>query len=585
MTIFAGVVAAEKPERVVPPRAFAVLADNLTRRSNETLARHAARSHAVAMVDFGIFDGGCLRADPSGAFSVIAGEPFIDGGAMGRSRSHQLDRLHEDWMAGSTAVMERARGAFCAVHFNPGSGRLWLIADKLGLRPIYYAQVEGLTLFATALRVFESCPLVLRRGDLNGVAEMACIGYPLGPRTAIESVRVLEAGQVLEVTAGSVRRRQYWRWDRVAPVDASENEMCVGITSEFTTAIRLRLGDRARAVSLLSAGLDSRCVTAMLRALDVDVHTIGFGPDGSTDHALAKLAARALGTQHFEMPHGATEFWPRLAAAHRAWSEGPGREWTLQEAGALWSGEGGDRILAPVNLYEDVIDAMRAGKVDEAISHYMRAEHAGLPRRLFRRRYRDLVRAIPPCGLRTELARFEHADAAKRFHSYVLTNEARRNIKQHFEDLDLSRVELIMPFYDSELVRTVLSYPLDPLVRHRLYQRWLTYLPPVVREIPWQAYPGALPCPVPLPAGLRSQWESWHTPDEQRRQRQARLVQAAEVIGAKEFPDWLLRKSVLRLARRLSQAGFWRFSYLFDVAGPFVAHPPAPLPRTSHARR
>lgn len=574
MTLFAGIVARGSAPHSIPEAAVRALYEGLSRRTGDVLESDLSTTHAFVWKDLGVFEGGAVRRTPGGPITLFAGEPLIDRPTGLHSRPHDLDDLHARWSAGDFSLLRHVRGAFCAVHFDPRTGSLWLVADKLALRPIYYAVYEHHVVFATSKRVLRANPLVDKRGDLRGLAETAAFGYPLGARSVLESVSSIEPSRIVEVAPDKVRISEYWRWDSIARASGDEREMCARIASAFDEAVRVRLKSAPRAVALLSGGLDSRCVVAQLRAAGAAVDTIGFGPEGTADQVLARQASAALGTRHFELITGPTDFWQRLHEAHASWLAERGTELPDPQARALWTGEGGDRVLAPVNLTEQVIEAMRSGNPNRAASIYMELEHVGLPPRLFRRRVRERVLHLPRLGLVEELGRRKAEDPGRRFHLYVLLNESRRNIKQHFENLDLSRVELIMPFYDSRLIEVVLSYPLDLFVRHRLYLRLLQYLPPGIRQVPWQAYPGSEPCPLPMPQGIRTQWEHFYTPEEERMQAGARLARAAEIASARSLPDWLLSRPVLHAARLLMHFGFTRYDYLFDKACVFLESPP-----------
>jgi asparagine synthase (glutamine-hydrolysing) len=571
MSLFAGLVG-----HGVPAAATAALRTSLSRAPGARVELLDGPGYAFALDDFAIFPGGVTRGTVHDALSVLAGDPLLESDRSG-GRSGDFDRLHSQWARGESSLLGEARGSYCAAHYHAAQSRLWLIADKLALRPIYYCVGPGYVAFATALRVLLALPGIPKTGDLQGQAESAAFGYPLGARTQLEHIKCLEPGQVLEFEQGSPRLRTYWHWDaRTDQADAAIDDAtaCADISAEFTRAVQLRVGDTGRAVSLLSGGLDSRCVVAVLRAQVPEVHTIGFGPEGSADQVLAVRAAEAIGTRHFQYTHGAAEFWLRLVQAHEAWRRGAGAALAGPEGRMLWSGEGGDRILAPVNLTEDVIAAMRDGDSERAVRTYMSLEHTGLPRRVFVRDVREHLLARPSQGILRELERRESADRARRFHLYVLLNESRRNIKRHFEDLDLSRFELIMPFYDSVLVERVLRYRLDRFVRHRLYYKLLHHLPAPVLQVPWQAYPGSQPCPLPLPEGVLTQWERWYSREEEEAAWQEKLVLAREVTRGQDFPDWLLDRSVLRLGHLLMRLGLRRYAYLFEVAQPFTAFPP-----------
>jgi hypothetical protein len=119
-----------------------------------------------------------------------------------------------------------------------------------------------------------------------------------------------------------------------------------------------------------------------------------------------------------------------------------------------------------------------------------------------------------------------------------------------------------------------LRHPLDRLVRHRLYNRLMQFMPPTARAVPWQAYPGSEPCPLPLPPGIGTQWQTWHSPAREREIHLANVARAGDVLAAKHFPDWLISRPVLRLAHGLLRLGMQRYGHLFEAALPFVTYPP-----------
>lgn len=183
------------------------------------------------------------------------------------------------------------------------------------------------------------------------------------------------------------------------------------------------------------------------------------------------------------------------------------------------------------------------------------------------------IRDLPVRGIRAEIERFGCTDGARRFHLYVLCNESRQNIRTHFEDYDLHGIELVMPFYDSQFVKAALGYPIDGFLQHRFYYRWLQCFPGRLGSVPWQAYPSSLPCPLPAPQGLRSQWDSWYTRREIREMSRKRRALARELLNHDPFPGWLLSRPTLMLARALLSVRVERFGYLFESASPFIKYP------------
>jgi len=573
MTLIAGIMARAPVASAIPAPLAEPWAARLGERKDDQVVVDAGPGFSVFSVDTGTFPGGGRRAG-GGSLSWLAGDPLLGEQAQTRHRACDLDRLHTAWVARDVSPLREARGAFCGVHLDAKQRRLWLIADKLALRPIYYAVLEDYVCFATSFRTLLACPAIACDGDLEGLVQTATFGAALGERTTVAAVRSLLPARILEIAPGGQRMLEYWRWDSIEAAGADDDTICTDIRASFDRAVRARLDPARDAVSLLSGGLDSRCIVACLRESGTRVHTIGFGPQGTADEVLARFAADALGSQHFAYSGDETAFWPRLAAAHAGWAAARGLPTPGADARQVWTGEGGDRVLAPVNLNEDVIAAMRAGEVDRAIAHYLSLERVGFPRRLFRRKYRDCLAVLPAESLRSLLTDVGDAEGGRRFHLYVLLDEARRNIRAHYEDFDRHRIELVMPFYDSDFVVTVLRYPIDHFVRHHLYNRLMQFMPAPASAIPWQSYPGSEPCPLPLPPGIGTQWKTWHTPAQQKAIHLETLAKAKAVIAARPFPGWLISRPVLRVAYVLLRLGKQGYGHLFESAAPFVSHPP-----------
>jgi asparagine synthase (glutamine-hydrolysing) len=573
MTLFVGVLAPHAQSAPIAPEVIAELRQRLSRHAGDRPREHVGPGYAFLWIDLGLHPGRSDHVDETGAITLLAGDPLF-AAATPDGDDRAIAAFHGECREGRQVLLRSARGSFCAMHFDPVSRKLWLVGDKLGLRPIYYSLSGTYVVFATSMRVIDGCSLVPPQGDLQAVAEIACFGYPLGGRSPRAAVRSIEPNQVVEVTPGDRRTFSYWCWDEVPVQQAEPERICQELSRVFEDSIRIRLGSRARVVSMLSGGLDSRCVVACLRAAGVDVDTINFGPEGSADLILGRQAAQAMGTRHFEAERGVPDFWDRLAGSFESWRQRYGGDYPGQSCRLLWSGEGGDRVLAPVNLSATIVKHMRAGRLDEAVSTYMRAEQVGLPRRLFRSGSREKIRGLPRAGMRAQLDLRTSEDPARRFHLYVLLNESRRNIYRHFEDLDLNRYDLVMPFYDSEMVRLALSFQFDPFIGHRLYYQWLNSLPPAVTQVPWQAYPSAPRCPLPLPPDVRLQWSGWYSRSENFAQWRSHVGLAEKLLCNAHFPDRLLNRPILSLARLFLRLGIRRFGYVFEVAQPFVKYRP-----------
>jgi hypothetical protein len=168
--------------------------------------------------------------------------------------------------------------------------------------------------------------------------------------------------------------------------------------------------------------------------------------------------------------------------------------------------------------------------------------------------------------LQEELDALHCADAGRCLHLVLMQNDQRRHLAAHFEGIDLSRLEYQLPFFDSDFVESVLRVPLDFCLGHRLYMQWLRYFPEVVLSVPWQAYPGHEPCPLPIASGVAYQWAEDVSRMRRAAERRALLGQAAQMLRASNFPKPLLRRQYLRFATLLYRLRIRDVGYVIRAA-------------------
>jgi hypothetical protein len=215
---------------------------------------------------------------------------------------------------------------------------------------------------------------------------------------------------------------------------------------------------------------------------------------------------------------------------------------------------------------------MRTGKIDLAIEEYLRREQVDLPLRLFTPQVLERIRDVIRQGIHEELQQFHPADAGRNLYLFLVNNDQRRKLFDHFEDLDLHRLEFQLPFFDAGFLESVLATSLDWCLKHRFYVKWLKQFPPAAASTPWQAYPDHEPCPVQDGKDLGYQWDEKFQAREQAQRRQDLLARAAELLAAPDFPREILSKRNLRLAKWTHQAGWRDYEYALAAASTYYEY-------------
>lgn len=541
MSILAGVISWNRTP--IPAELVSALRSSLSRNPAHRPIEHRAPGVYLCKIDLGAYGSPAFRLGPSGCVSMLAGHPLLAG--VTGSRNAHLDVLHEALDRDDWTVLERARGTYCAAHYSASDRILSLIGDKLGVRPIYYWVGRDFAFFASSLRILEALTPVPKVMDLRGVGELVAFGHTLGRRTPYADVRVLHSGEVVRIGAHSVNVRRYWAWDEIVAAHERTPQSPRQIYDLFSRAVSDRLeGDRAT-LAFLSGGLDSRCIVSALRGFGVRVHSFNFfrSPD-SPDAIFASQIATALGCEH-EAVLRAQQGLDFIQMMTRTLAARTGGNAAIERPKLAWSGDGGSVGPGLVYVDEDIVRVMRDSKERDAIQTLL-GRHGSRPDGgLYTRKTGRVLRDLPVEGALAEFAALRAVEPGRRFHLFLMVNNQRRHLAEHFENIDLSELELHLPFFDADFLGAVFTVPFDESLRHTLYHRWLDQFPPVTLSVPWQAYPGHVPCPLPIPPGLVGQWDpqaiSWYL----RALKREHLDSMWQVLISRDFPHPFLRRSRL----------------------------------------
>ena len=229
----------------------------------------------------------------------------------------------------------------------------------------------------------------------------------------------------------------------------------------------------------------------------------------------------------------------------------------------VFTGDGGSVGVGHVYMSEELIGLLKQRRIDEALRYFLKRRH--FPRRIFRKDILSALADIPFESLKREFDDIEGADPGRNFYLFLLRNDQRRHLHQFFEDIDLNGVELLLPFYDSRLLETIVSAPVEGFIGHRFYHDWLRLFPPDYQAVPWQTYHGHLPCPVPQDSSFIDQWSL--NKKEKFKPGGASLRQGLDIILAKNFPGEILKRSTIGAALVMHHLKIEDYDYIFNFIG------------------
>jgi len=571
MTLIAGIFS--RNDRPLADSACASLRQAISRNPADEVKTFRDHRSYFAKVDIGAFREPGFFIDPSGALSLLAGEPLLSNRDIPSNRLQDLTAIHEQSLNNNWNVLREADGTFCMVQYQPQTGTLSLIADKAGVRPLYFWLDDELVVFASAQRILEELSFVPKKMDLRAVTEVVALGTPLVDRTPYTGVFFLKPAEIVQITNEETSRSCYWRWDEIKTESESEPSRLATVYDRFQSAIKRRNRNDEATAAYLSGGLDSRCIVAALCHHGGRVRTVNFARPGTQDYHFGNDFAEKIGSAHESIPKergdNIPDYSSLMAKALGGSNHGQG---PAERPQLVWSGEGGSGLLGCVGLSESVVALMRAGKVDSAIEEYLQIGQKNIPIKLFRSEILEGLRDVIKQGIREELNELHTEDAGWNFYLFLMHTDQRRNFMRHFESIDLHRLEFQLPFFDAGFLTSVMATPLDWCLRHRFYIKWLSLFPTPVTSVPWQAYPGHQPCPVSIPTELAYQWDDAFRAEEDASQNQRVIEQAAELLRSGDFPYQILNKRKLRLATWIHSRGWRDYRYAIEAAQTYYSY-------------
>jgi len=231
-----------------------------------------------------------------------------------RTDTEVILAAHAQW---GIAAVSRFRGmfAFALVDSSGPSPVVWLVRDRLGIKPLLYSRQGTRIVFASELRALLASGLVAANVDEAALLDYVSFGAVLQPRTILTGVQALPPGHFAEIRSGWMRVVRYWdlvestRGLREQLADISADEAREAVSSLLTEATRYHVIADVPVGSFLSGGIDSAVVTGLMgEVTDHPVSSFSIGFDAQDEvfdeRSSARRTADRLGTHHHEREVG-----------------------------------------------------------------------------------------------------------------------------------------------------------------------------------------------------------------------------------------------------------------------------------------
>lgn len=212
----------------------------------------------------------------------------------------------EEW---GIDCLHRFRGMFAFALWDGRRRELWLVRDRIGIKPLYWSQHHGRLNFASEIKALLQDPEQPREVHPEALYHFLSFLTPPAPQTLFAGIKKLPAGTWLRVTAnGDIEQRKYWDvWDHTTPLTTqSEAEMAEQVLDTLRTAVKYRKVSDVPVGVFLSGGIDSSTNAALFsegEQSQVKTFSVAYREEfGSYPSELpfARQMAARVGADHHE---------------------------------------------------------------------------------------------------------------------------------------------------------------------------------------------------------------------------------------------------------------------------------------------
>ena len=292
-----------------------------------------------------------------------------------RCDTETIVHAYEQW---GDACVEHFRGMFAFAIWDAPHRRLLLARDRMGIKPLYWAQRGDRLVFGSEIKAILESRIVTAVSNDRAIPELLSTRYVSGAETLFKGIYRLLPGHVLTFEHGEVTTRQWWD----VPVGVARPEIEELSDADAVSQFRERLNDAVRTRLMadvplgmfLSGGLDSSAIAALMAGMidrPLQTFSVAFKQRAFSELDYARQVATAIRADGHEIVIDEADFFgalPRLVWHEDEPLAHPSSvplyfvsKLAAEHVKVVLTGEGSDELLAGYGKYPRALVNWRAG--------------------------------------------------------------------------------------------------------------------------------------------------------------------------------------------------------------------------------
>lgn len=230
-----------------------------------------------------------------------------------QSDTESLVHAYEEW---GDDFVRRLDGMFGFAIWDRPRRRLFVARDRVGIKPVYWTRAGRSYAMASEIKALFAFPGVRRAADPAAIVQHLTLRYAAAPATMFEGIHKLPPGHSLVLEPTGERVQRWWQPTYEPKIELTDEQALHEVEARLTASVRSHLMSEVPLGALLSGGVDSSLVVALMtRLLDRPAQTfsVGFDEPGLYNELpFARQVARHCRTDHHEIMVGAKDLLREL---------------------------------------------------------------------------------------------------------------------------------------------------------------------------------------------------------------------------------------------------------------------------------
>ena len=200
--------------------------------------------------------------------------------------------------------LKKLNGQFAIAIWDKNKEELFLARDRVGIRPLFYTNVNDTFVFASEIKSFLEYPEINLQFSGKALSEYVTFWTALSPNTVFEDVFEVPPGTYMLINSEKITSKNYWELPIVKPGEYSYTnieEAAKAFEDIFLDSIKLRLRADVPVAAYLSGGIDSSITTSFIKQVSPEklrTFSIGFTEKDFDESAYQNIAASYFSTEH-----------------------------------------------------------------------------------------------------------------------------------------------------------------------------------------------------------------------------------------------------------------------------------------------